>query len=115
MREQHLGAVGFGDVVVGTQIEGSNLVELGVEAGEHDDADVAFLAQRAAQHAAVGAGQHGVHDDAVGFCFQDLRDGIGKVAAAFDAVAFRCKQAGKLAAQRGVVFDDENQGHIHSK
>src|SRR5258706_5856214 len=56
---------GFGDVVVGAELEPDDLVDLGVLRRDDDDRHTAALAQRAAEVEAAHAGQHQVEQDEV--------------------------------------------------
>jgi hypothetical protein len=64
-RHQFARLEGLGHVVVGAQLQAHHAVHHLAAGGEHDDGNVAFLADLAAQRKAVHLGQHHVEDGRV--------------------------------------------------
>ena len=107
-------AVGLGEIGVCPQIHGGDLVELGVQAGEHDDGDVARATQGTADHAAVATRDHGVHDHAVRRGSQDLPGHVFEARAHKPLEALEFQELAELLLEPLIVFDYEYLGHTRS-
>ena len=62
-QQDHLEREGLGNVIIGFQLEGLDLGVLSVQSGEHDDGNLGFLADLAADGIAIHLGHHQVQQD----------------------------------------------------
>jgi hypothetical protein len=102
---------GLGQVVVGAQFQADHAVHHVAARGQHDDRDVAFLANLAAQREAVHLGQHDVQDGrVVGAGAQFGQPLAGAQGAVQHEVKTR-EVGGQRRGQVLVVVDQEDAGH----
>jgi hypothetical protein len=108
-RHQLTDAEGFGQVVVGAELQAEHAVELGGLGRRHQDRHVARPgAQALADLQAVQAGQHQVEDHQV----VGLRLSLRQASGAVEGEADLATQVGQVQADQlgdvAVVFDDED-------
>ena len=104
----------LGDVVVGAQLQAHHPVRLGAQGGQHDDRDVAGLAEGPAHLEAVDPGQHQVEHHQVGRPLSEQPQrrlaGVG-----LERVVAVGAQVGEHdLAHRRVVVNDHHAGHARS-
>ena len=109
--KQRSGAIRLDHVIVRADVHAHDLVKLAVRRSQHDDGDVAFLANRSADFVAVRAGKRKVEQDAVGGGSQSLGRGVRKRLAAKALVALELQHAHKIFPQRDIVFDNKQTRH----
>ena len=102
---------GLGDVVVGAELEPDDPVGLFAARRQHDHGQVAARPDPPAQRQPVGAGQHHVEDDEVGWAaFDQLPRGVA--VARLDRVkAVALEVAGDNVAHDRLVVDDQHRRH----
>ena len=98
----------FGEVVVGADLEPDDLVGHLVARGEHDDRDLALLADLLADGQPVRAGEHDVEDHQVGLDLAEAGDGLRAVPHALDLVALARQVEPRQLDDVLLVIDDED-------
>ena len=101
----------FGHVVVGAELEADNLVHVVTARGEHDDRQVALLAQTAADLPAVDLGHHQVEHQQVGFRDAHLFERFATVARRFNREALGLQVHARELEDVLFVVCDEDGGH----
>ena len=101
----------LGQVVVGTELEAEQLVELVVTGREHDDRDRRVAAQLAGHVEAVEPGQPEVEDDQVGSSLADRRQGGRAVAGGQHGEARVLEVVAGEGGDLRFVVDDEDGLH----
>ena len=101
----------LGHVVVGTEFEPDDLVDLAVARGDDDDRDVRALTQRAAHLGAGQARQHQVEQHQVGAVAIEDGQRVEAGAGDRDLVALAPQHVGQRVGERLLVLDDEHSGH----
>src|SRR5262249_52743831 len=100
------------DVVVRTELEADDLVELVVARREHHDRHRAARAQPLAHLEPVEAGQHHAEDDEVDVLGVELRQRLVPVACLDNAVPVALKRIGQELLNGLLVVDEQNGGWI---
>ena len=110
-------AEGFGDVVVGAQLEAEHAIHLGRLRGQHDDWKTLRRLghpELAADLEAVGAGQHEVEHDERRALLRDLREGgLARLRFAHGVAVLLEVEANELADVLLVLHDEDRAPHGH--
>src|SRR3954466_9615808 len=77
----------LGHIVVGTQLQANNLVEVFVAGGEHDYGDIALAPYTLADLPAVNLGQHQIEHYQRGLCCLELVECLGARVGGLDGIA----------------------------
>ena len=108
-REQLGQPKGFGDVVLGAELEAQDFVVLGAPGAEHDDRDDAALAPELLHYGeAIQFGQHDVQDQQVELGALRRAEAALPVGLQLDHVALRLEVQLEAEGDAVVVFDDED-------
>lgn len=112
--DEFAGAEGFGDVVIGTELESEDPVHLGGPGGEDEDGDT--FGERVALEAfadlePVDVGEHEVEHDEVGPLGPGGVEGLEAVGGGDDEEAAVAEFAHDQVPQIGFVIDHEDLGH----
>ena len=110
---QFLGAERLDDIIVGAGIEGLDFVAFGVANGEHDDGDVARLANFAADVQAGHAGHVDVEKNQGGVIGAKLFEGLFACLGFEDGVALGAESCADDAANLRLVIHDHDGGGNH--
>ena len=111
-RDQFAAAERLRHIVVGAEFQSDDAIDLVALGGDHDDRDVGFGAQRAAQRQPVFARQHEIEQDEVDARVgQRLAHGFA-VAGAADAKAVLDERARHQFAHLSVIVDDQDMRPI---
>lgn len=120
-RDELIGAEGLDEVVVGTEAEAADLVDVLALRRRHEDGDFALFAQATADGKAVHARQHEVeHDEVVGRVRRGNSWGGGErrdnaplaVAREVDGEALRLEIVTLELADVFIVLDDQDALHV---
>ena len=110
--EELADAEGLGDVVVGSELEAEDFVDLLALGGEHDDGDVHPLGSDSlADLEAVELGEHEVEDDEVGACGEGEVEAGLSVGCGEDLVALELEVVLEAHEHVGLVFNDQDLFH----
>src|SRR5438105_7368429 len=107
-RHQLLVGEGLDQVVVGSAVEPLHARRGGIAGGQHQDRDIAFGTQPAADLDAIEAGHHPVQDHQVGRLLARLAQALGAVAGGVDVVALVDQRAAEGGGDPGVVVDNQD-------
>ena len=113
-REEFLGAEGLYNVIVSAGVEGLDFVTLGVAHSEHDDGNIAGLADFAADVEAGDSGQIDVEENQAGMIAAQFLESLFAGFGFEDGVALRSKGGAHDAADLGLVVNDQNGGGVHA-
>ena len=113
-RQQFPSRIRLRHVVVGTELETHDDVDLAVLRGEHDDGHARALSQLAAHLGTREPGQHEIEQHEVGPRAIELGDRREAVLDDRRLVALPAEKVGERLAQRGLVFNDEDAGHVRA-
>ena len=105
---------GFGDVVIGTELQPDDFVDVVVAGGEHQDGEIGVVASShaAADVPAVDAGQHQVEDEQVdGRDASRRRRAVSPSAGFFDGEVLLLEVHTQECADVVFVIDDEDAVH----
>ena len=107
-RDQLAAAERLRQIIVGAHFEADDAVDLVALGGEHDDRNVRFRTQRAAERQPVLAGQHQIEQDQIDAAVgQDLAHGFA-VGGRADAEAILRERTRYQFADLAMVIDDED-------
>ncbi len=101
----------LGHVVVGAKLESDHAVHHVAARGQHDDRDVAFLADLAAQRKAVHLGQHHVEDRRVVVHGAQPGQTLARPRRAVERAIETREVAGQRCRQVFVIVDQQDAGH----
>ena len=107
-RPQLLEPEWLGDVVVGAELQGRDLVRLVVARRQDEDRGRAVAPDTADDGRPIGIGQAEVEDDEVGSLGIPGSDGVGRRARLTDLVAVRLEVRGDQRPRRAVVLDEQD-------
>ena len=99
------------EVVISTDLEADDLVQLAVARGQHDHGNVALPAQRARDLESVPAGQHDVEDHQVGTRLAERHKSLIAVVRSEDLEALLPECVPERVTKIHVVVDDEKTSH----
>ena len=103
---------GLGDVVVGAQLQPDHLVDLTFLCRQHDDRDIALLAEDATNLEAVQLGEHEVQQDQVRARAAGLGHAVGAVLGDGHRVSLFLEVEAERISNGGVILDDKDAlGH----
>lgn len=104
------------DVVVRSELEAEDLVELLASSGEHDDRDVARTPEPLADLEAVQLGEHDVEHDEVHVLLLESLQRLLAVASLDNPVPVALERVGEQRLDRLLVVDEENgRGGLHER
>ncbi len=107
-RQQFADAEGFGDVVVGSGVEGGDLLSLPVPDGENDEGDLGPAPDLFDELPAVAVGKAQIEDDQVGPDLQHPGESLAGRRGLENLVTLGLKGEGQETADRPFVVDDED-------
>ena len=106
---EFVGVEGFGEVVVGAEVEALDAVGDLAAGGEHEDAAVeALLAHFLAEGEAVEAGEHDVEDEEVVAVVGGGAEAVGSGGGVGDVVALGGEEVGDDEGDIGFVFNEQD-------
>ena len=110
-RDQLARLEGLGQVVVGTEFESDHAVHHVAAGGQHDDRDVAFLADLAAQRKAVHLGEHHVEDGGVVAFGAELGEAVARAGGAVEHAIEAREVACERRTEMLVIVDQQDSRH----
>jgi hypothetical protein len=103
--EQHVEGEGFGEVIVGSEIEGGNQVTVGIASGEHEDGSlVGTGTETAGDGEAIHEGKHDIEHNGVEGVSKSETEGGFAIARESDVVTLFGEALLEKVGHSGIVF-----------